>query len=176
MALNEKLHQSAQKVVEQHVVPREQKTARAREGEEYKSNALNEALRGRKTHLDAMRTVSPAPVPQVVFPDLSTTPPWSPSSCARFSWRGRRRGRKEQEKEEVRRKKVEEEELEVLLLTPLTEFTPPQRKRLEDTRVATAYFSNDDEAKRKRKRTKKRRRRIRKILWRRTGFLVTCPP
>ena len=67
MALAEKLHHSAQKVVEQHVVPREQKTASAREGEECKKNALYEALRGQKT---PTRTVSAGPVPQVVLPDL----------------------------------------------------------------------------------------------------------
>ena len=37
--------------MEQHVVPRELKTASAREGEEYKKNALYEALRGHKTPL-----------------------------------------------------------------------------------------------------------------------------
>ena len=70
MALAEKLHHSAQKVVEQHVVPREQKTASAREGEEYKKKALYEAPRGQKTPLPGTRTVSTAPVPQVVLPDL----------------------------------------------------------------------------------------------------------
>ena len=70
MALAEKLHHSAQKVVEQLVVLREQKTASAREGEEYKSNALYEALRGQKTPLPGVRTVSTAPVPQVALPDL----------------------------------------------------------------------------------------------------------
>ena len=70
MALAEKLHHSAQPVMEQHVVPRELKTASAREGEEYKKNALYEALRGQKTPLPGVRTVSTAPVPQVALPDL----------------------------------------------------------------------------------------------------------
>ena len=70
MALAEKLHHSAQPVMEQHVVPRELKKASAREGEEYKKNALYEALRGQKTPLPGVRTVSTAPVPQVALPDL----------------------------------------------------------------------------------------------------------
>ena len=70
MALAEKLHHSAQPVMEQHVVPRELKTASAREGEEFKKNALYEALRGQKTPLPGVRTVSTAPVPQVALPDL----------------------------------------------------------------------------------------------------------
>ena len=70
MALAEKLHHSVQKVVEQHAVPREQKTASASEGEEYRKNALYEAPRGQKTPLPGTRTVSTAPVPQVVLTDL----------------------------------------------------------------------------------------------------------
>ena len=63
MALAEQLHHSAQKVVEQ-------KTASAREGKEFKKNALYEAPRKQKTPLSGVRTVSTAPVPQVVLPDL----------------------------------------------------------------------------------------------------------
>ena len=61
MALAEKLHHSAQKVVEDGQFKR---------GEEYKKNALYEALRGQKTPLPRTRTVSTALVPQVVLPDL----------------------------------------------------------------------------------------------------------
>ena len=85
--------------MEQHVVPRELNTASAREGEEFKRNALYEALRGQKTPLPGVRTVSTAPVPQVALPDLGGDvvhdDTWSPSSCVRLSWRRkRRRGRR----------------------------------------------------------------------------------
>ena len=71
MALAEKLHHSAQTVMEQHDAPRGQAMASAAgEGEEYKKNALYKALRGQKTPLPGMRTVSTAPVPQVALSDL----------------------------------------------------------------------------------------------------------
>ena len=95
MALSEKLHHSAQKVVEQHVVPREQKAASAREAEE--KNALYGALWGQKTPLPGMRTVSTAPVPQVVLPDLGGEVVRGATLVAFLlrlkSWRGRRRRR-----------------------------------------------------------------------------------
>ena len=48
MALAEKLHHSAQKVMEQHVFPREQEKASAGEGEEYEKNALYAAIGDRR--------------------------------------------------------------------------------------------------------------------------------
>ena len=98
MALAEKLHHSVQKVVEQHAVPREQKTASASEGEENRKNALYEALQGQKTPLPGTRTVSTAPVPQVALPDLGGEVVHDATLVAflvRLFWRGRRkRGRR----------------------------------------------------------------------------------
>ena len=49
VAVAEKLHHNAQKEMEKHVVPREQKLANAAgEGEEHKKNALYEALFDRR--------------------------------------------------------------------------------------------------------------------------------
>ena len=62
------LFHSAQKVMEQHVVPREQKLASA---EEYKKNALYQGRRRLTTPLPVTRTGRVAPVPQVRLPDLA---------------------------------------------------------------------------------------------------------
>ena len=85
------------------------------EGYEYKKNALSDALRGQKTLLPGMRTVSTAPLPQVPSPTLvakwSTTLHWSPS-CARLFWRWRRRrGREKETVKEQEEQKKEWEEL-----------------------------------------------------------------
>ena len=95
MALAEKLHHSAQEVVEQHDVSRGQKLASAGEGEEYKKNALYEAPTRTEdsTPLMGMRTMSAAPVPQEVVHDAALV-----AFSSRKTLSERNRGEEEKEK------------------------------------------------------------------------------
>ena len=153
MALAEKLHHSAQPVMEQHVVPRELKTASAREGEEYKKNALYEALRGQKTPLPGVRTVSTAPVPQVALPDLGGD--MVDDTLVTFLVRQTLLEREEEKRKEEEKAKEQEEEVCLLLSVPSERRTAEQRSRLMALLQLRSAAALAPKSKMRRKRKKK---------------------
>ena len=180
MALAEKLHHSVQPVMEQYVVPRELKTASAREGEEYKKNALYEALRGQKTPLPGVRTVSTAPVPQVALPDLGGDVVHDDTLVAflvRQTLLEKDEEKRKEEEEEVRKvhlaqvkaakKELRERRQEMVdeLVALRRNFLPSERTPSVERRIAQLVSALEASASSKpptRKRKKRRRKRTRR--------------
>ena len=116
--------------------------------EEYKKNALYEALRGQKTPLPGTRTVSTALVPQVVLPDLGGEVVHDATLVAFLV----RQTLLEREEEKRKEKEEEEEERRRKALDSIEQML---EQMLEDSALRESSSSAVQRTKRKKKRKKR---------------------